>query len=340
MAEHPDRRLRFFRRRDDLRAFGQHELGVGGEQADKLSPVVSRRNTGNSQSPRILGDSETLIFSSDQLPQNKGGRDLYSTTREKGQWTKPKPLLFANTPKDDQFVSASSLGRYLLKDQPGARTSEIVEILFPPELKPKATVKIEGTISGLENPASPYIAVFDQKDQSRVYNGRPEKNGQFTFYLKEGAKYDLSVEPEKDNYTFFSKVYDLTGDQIPMVDKVDVEIKPISKGTEIPLGIEFKPTTAEVTSAAAQDLRRLARMVKGNANRKFLIDVALHGYLKDSLKSNPDLTELVIDTIHFLVRAEGADRGLHGIPDRASSRPCSPRTRLATRDVRRAPGSV
>jgi hypothetical protein len=86
-----------------------------------------------------------------------------------------------------------------------------------------------------------------------------------------------------------------------------VEIKPISKGTEIPLGIEFKPTTAEVTSAAAQDLRRLARMVKGNANRKFLIDVALHGYLKDSLKSNPDLTELVIDTIHFLVERKVPD---------------------------------
>lgn len=263
-------------------------------------------NTGNSQTPRILGDGETLIFSSDQFPQNKGGMDLYITRLEGSNWAKPVPLTFANTTKDDQFVSASALGRYLLRDQPGPRTTEIVELLFPPELKPKATVKIEGIVSGLENPSSPYIAVFDLKDQKRVYNGRPEKDGTFTFYLKEGARYDLSIEPEKDNYTFYSKTYDFTTD-VPMSDKVEAEIKPLTKGTTMELGIEFEANSAALSASSTQSLRRLSRMVKGNPNRKFTLDVTLQGYLTDSIPSSPDLSEVIVDTVHYSVPRQVID---------------------------------
>ncbi len=258
-------------------------------------------NSGNSQTPRILGDGETLIFSSDQIKPNKGGMDLYMTRLVETKWSNPVPLSFANTPKNDQYVSASSLGRYLLKDQPGARASEIVEMLFPPNLKPKATVMIEGKISGLENLSSPYLAAFNQENQERVYNGRPNKDGTFKFYLKEGAVYDFSVEPERDQYTFYSKTYDFTGERVPMFDYNDIEIKPISKGTSIDLSIEFEDYTSEIKSTSTQELRRVSRMIKGNADRKFQLDVTLIGYLTDSVQSSPDLTELIIDSLHFSV---------------------------------------
>ena len=257
-------------------------------------------NTGNSQAPRILGDGETLLFSSDQFPQNKGGMDLYLTRYDGSNWSRPVPLSFANTAMDDQYVSASYLGRYLLKDQPGPRTSEIVELLFPPGLKPKALVKIDGTVTGLENPSSPYIAAFDLKDQRRVYNGRPDKDGAFTLYLPEGARYDLSVEPEKDNYTFYSKTYDFTSD-VPMSDRVEAEIRPVAKGTTLDLGIAFEPNSSQPSPLSAQSLRRLGRMVKGNPNRKFMLGITLKGYLADSIPSSPDLTEVRMDTLHFSV---------------------------------------
>ena len=257
-------------------------------------------NTGNSQAPRILGDGETLLFSSDQFPQNKGGMDLYLTRYDGSNWSRPVPLSFANTAMDDQYVSASYLGRYLLKDQPGPRTSEIVELLFPPGLKPKALVKIDGTVTGLENPSSPYIAAFDLKDQRRVYNGRPDKDGAFTLYLPEGARYDLSVEPEKDNYTFYSKTYDFTSD-VPMSDRVEAEIRPVAKGTTLELGIAFEPNSSQPSPLSAQSLRRLGRMVKGNPDRKFMLGITLKGYLADSIPSSPDLTEVRVDTLHFSV---------------------------------------
>lgn len=275
------------------------------EEPEELPDYI---NTGNSQTPRILGDNETLIFSSDRFPGNKGGMDLYVTKLEGKRWSQPVPLSFANTTENDQYVSVTSLGRYLLKDQPGDRTSELVEILFPEDLKPKATIKIAGTVVGLENPSSPYVAVFNQQDQSRVFNGRPDPKGNFSLYLKEGNVYDLSVEPEKDNFTFFSKVYDLTGDRVAISDKVTVEIKPIVKGTEIELeGIHFDPHTATINTTSTQELRRLERLVKGNPSRKFLIDVTLSGYQKDSIQSDPDLTELKIDTLHFSVEKQIPD---------------------------------
>ncbi len=259
-------------------------------------------NTGNSQTPRILGDGETLLFSSNKIQPSKGGMDLYFTKLANGQWSSPQPLDFANTAGDDQYVSASSLGRYLVRDVKGQRTNELVELLIPVEVRPKATVKIEGKVSGMDDLSTAFVTVFNMKDQKQVFSTKPGKDGVFVSYIKEGSVYDLSVDPEKDSYTFFSKTFDLTGDKFPLNEKVNVVLKPAAAGDEITLeGITFKPGTAELTSASSQELRRLTRLIKGNPNKFFSILITLAGYQKDSVRSNPDLTETHIDTLKFPV---------------------------------------
>ena len=259
-------------------------------------------NTGNSQVPRIMGDSETLIFSSNKFAGNKGGMDLYITRFIGTQWSAPVALAFANTVTDDQYVSASSLSRYLIRDAPGQKKSEIIELLFPPDQKPKGLMKVEGKIAGLENPSSAYISVFNQKDQSRVYNGRPLADGSFIVYMKEGLVYDLSVEPERDNYTFYSKQFDVTGEKLSALEKISVNLKKLSVGDEIELpGLAFNPYKKTISSSSMQELRRLVRMLKGNPTYKFNIDVTLRGLQQDSLQSNPDLTEILTDTSHIQV---------------------------------------
>ena len=259
-------------------------------------------NTGNSQVPRIMGDSETLIFSSNKFSGNKGGMDLYMTRLTGTQWSAPVALDFANTATDDQYVSASSLSRYLIRDAPGQRKSEIIEILFPPDQKPKGLMKVEGKIVGLENLTSAYISVFNQKDQSRVYNGRPLADGSFVVYMKEGVVYDLSVEPEQDNFTFYSKQFNVTGEKLSALEKISVNLKKVSIGDEIELpGLSFNPYKKTISSSSTQELRRLTRLIKGNSSYKFNIDVTLMGLQRDSLQSNPDLTEMQRDTSHIQV---------------------------------------
>jgi len=271
-------------------------------QWDTPVELPSFINNGNSQTPRIMGDGETLLFSSNKLQPNKGGMDLYLTKFSNGQWSNPIPLDFANTPADDQYVSATSLGRYLVKDSPGQRNNELIEMLFPAEIRPKGVMKIEGTVTGLDDPSSPFVTVFNLKDQQKVFSTKPGKDGTFFTYIKEGSIYDLSVDPEKDNYTFFSKHFDLTGEKFSLLEKVNITLKPAVEGDDIALdGISFKPGTAELTPSSSQDLRRLTRLIQGNPKKFFSIMVTLSGYEKDSVRSSPDLTEVMVDTLKFPV---------------------------------------
>lgn len=259
-------------------------------------------NTGNSQAPRIMADGETLLFSSNKMG-GKGGMDLFMTRFKNGQWTKPVPLDFVNTEKDDQYVSATALGRYLLRDSPGTRKNELVEYLIPNELRPKGLMKIDGKVTDPAGAIIPsYISVIDLGTNKRVYNGRPEPSGAFTVYLTEGARYELSIDPEQGNVNFYAKQFDLTSDKIPQVEKVAAILKPIANQDEIPLDlVTFKQNSADVNPASYEDLKRLARVIKSNPAFKFEIQVMLAGYNEDSVRSSADLTEVVYDSIHMLV---------------------------------------
>src|SRR5690606_27839434 len=127
-------------------------------QWDHPEELPANINTGNSQTPRIMADGETLIFSSDKMPANKGGMDLYLTRFIEGKWQDPIPMDFINSERDDQYVSVNALGRYLLTEAKGARNNwELTEFLIPAHLRPKGLMKVEGTVSGGQG----YISVKD-----------------------------------------------------------------------------------------------------------------------------------------------------------------------------------
>lgn len=271
-------------------------------QWDNPVELPASINTGNSQTPRIMGDGETLVFSSSRLQPNKGGMDLYMTKFANGQWEAPRPLDFVNTAMDDQYVSATALGRYLLRDSPGQRNNELVEMLFPSEVRPKGVMKIEGIVSGLESPTGAFVSVFEIMNQNRVFSIKPGSDGTFVAYIKEGGLYDLSIDPEKDNYTFFSKVYDLKGEKFSLPERVIVTLKPAASGDEIALdGISFKTNSSEINSSSSQEFRRLTRLILGNPGKSFSVHVTLMGYQKDSVSSGTDLTEVIRDTIKIPV---------------------------------------
>ena len=189
--------------------------------------------------------------------------DLYFTKLTAGQWSKPQPLDFANTPGDDQCVSASSTGLYLIKEVQGQH-SELVELLFPPEVRPGGMVKIEGSISGPVDLTSAFVTIFDMRDQRSVYATRPAKDGSFVAYALSGGVYEASIDPEKDNYTFFSRLVDLRNDRMS-VDRLEASLGPASTGSEVILeGLSFKPNSSQISETSAQELRRLTRMIQGN----------------------------------------------------------------------------
>jgi hypothetical protein len=268
-------------------------------EPEELPPYI---NTGNSQCPRIMADGETLIFASDKLGPSKGGLDLYMTRLENGQWSKPEALDFANTEGDDLYVSATANGRYLLRDRKGQAKTEIVELLFPEHLRPKGTLKIEGSVSGPAGdlPAV-YVSVTDLASGQRVHSSRPDAQGNFTVYLKAGTTYELAVDPADNHLTYYTERLDLTGDANLNTRRMPVTIKPLAAGEEFEVpGIFFKPYSAELDNAGSA-LSRLARLLKNNPQYVYEIQVLLEGYREDSVQSSPDLTELRIDSLRYKI---------------------------------------
>jgi hypothetical protein len=114
----------------------------------------------------------------------------------------------------------------------------------------------------------------------------------------EGGKYELAVDPEKDNATFFAKQFDLMIDRIPQVERVSAVLKTVEIGDEIILdGLKFARESGNVEpTTSTSQLRKLLRTIKGNPQLKFEIQVLMNGYRQDSIQSEPDLTEVVHDT--------------------------------------------
>jgi hypothetical protein len=264
-------------------------------------------NTGNSQTPRIMADGITLIFSSNKILPNKGGMDLYVTKFQNETWTQPVPLDFVNTEKDDQFVSAISTGRYLLKDAPGARRNEIYEYLMPDDIRPRGVKKVEGKITDLNGDGiASYISITDMAIGKRVYSGRPALDGAYTLYLNEGSVYELAVDPEQSNITFFSKIFDLSGNAVNLnAEKLNVTLQPIKPGDELTLNqVSFRPYSHVLDKSSEKELGRLVRLIKNNP-LALEIQVLLEGYVEDSVISSPDLTEVIVDSV--LMQIEDID---------------------------------
>jgi hypothetical protein len=268
-------------------------------QWDEPAELPAIINKGNSQTPRILADGESLIFSSDKITPSKGGMDLYISKFQNGNWTNPVALDFVNTEKDDQYVTVNALGRYLLKDTPGTRKNELVEYLIPNEIRPRGMMKIDGKVSDPSGAPTPaYISIVDLKSNKRIYNGRPTNTGSFLVYLMEGSQYEVSIDPEQSNFTYYAKQFDLSTDKIPQSEKINAVLKPVAAGDELSLdAVKFLPGSSNIDPASLEDLKRLARVIKANPTLKFEIQVLLNGYVEDTIKSSPDLTEVLYDSL-------------------------------------------
>jgi hypothetical protein len=284
-------------RAENCKLFSVKKLSNG--RWDVPIELPANVNTGNSQTPRIMADGETLFFSSDKIPGGKGGMDLYVTRLKDNTWTDPVPLDFLNTDKDDQYVSANALGRYLMRDVVGSRKNEIVEFLIPDNLRPKGMMKLDGTVKDADGkPVAAYLAVTNITTNQRLFNGRPNADGSYLIYLMEGYHYEVSIDPEQSNYNYVVKEFDLSVDKIPQATKYDAILKPVQPGDEFLFAlVRFKPGSSVLDPNSFSELQRFARVAKNNAALKFEVQVLLNGYLQDSIRSSEDLTEMQVDSI-------------------------------------------
>jgi hypothetical protein len=220
--------------------------------------------------PRILADGETLIFLSDRH-EGSQGVDYFMTRFEDDAWSVPVSLNFINTEKDDGPISITPSGRSVFTALPGARKSELAEVMFPPELKPNTVLRVNGSIGGLNDPSAMYLYVYDSASGKQLRSLRPDAAGTFNIFLSYGNSYVFFADPADDHLPFFRKVYNLTSGQGQVIEKLGIDVAPLQSGSTFDLGaVTFLENTAPSPSSVPV-LNRVIRMLQANPQTAFQV---------------------------------------------------------------------
>ncbi|MEM9856600.1 MAG: hypothetical protein AAF843_04570 [Bacteroidota bacterium] len=257
-------------------------------------------NTGNSQTPRLLADGISMIFASDQFG-GVGGLDLYMTKKQGDEWTEPVPLDFLNTDKNDQFVSTDAKGRYMYVAENTGRNSQLVMKLIPEDLQPTKVMRIKGKVVNGEtgDPISANLTIFNVDERDRLWNEKLGSNGEFAIVLNEGASYDLAVESLESGVMYYSKVFDLNTVGVRDKQTLNIRLEPIQLEKSYETEIRFEENKAVLKDNSTFELRRISNMLRKNPTMRVELISSLNGYRSDSIPSDADLTEVLVDSVYI-----------------------------------------
>ena len=262
--------------------------------------LPSNINTGNEVTPRILPDNESLYFSSIKSG-GQGGYDLYLSRKEDDSWSDPVALNFLNSPEDDRYVSLNAKGDVIYYSMKYKDKDKLVMAKIPDDFQPLKIFQINGKIlsEATGKPVEAYVQVFDAKTQKMVRAVKaPQNTGEFYLLLKGGGMYDLSVNAVDKSIIFHSEFIDLQNLEDSKYKKVELKLKQVEVGKSfIASNIQFEPYTSIIQNTSLFELKRLSLLLRDNPEINFEIGAYLDAYKTDSIQSDPDLTELVIDTI-------------------------------------------
>ena len=251
-------------------------------------------NEGNVLAPRILADGKTLIFASNK-PGGKGKYDLYMSRKEKNVWSQPVPMDFANTPDDDVVASMNVFGRLLIMGKMNGSTFQIMNVSVPNEFQPGKILVLNANIISDDTRAARYT-LYDQST-GEVLDKKNVSLGEQIIVLNEGTKYLMNIFPSHTKRKFISKYYDLTSLDRTSSPKETFELTLPAPGEELAVdGLQYIPGGSYVEDDK-DILVNIARMLNANPERKVDLKVVMTNYFEDSLQNNPDLTEVVVDTI-------------------------------------------
>lgn len=150
-------------------------------------------NTGCERSPKIMADSETLLFSSIR-DGGIGMYDMYqSTLQSDGSWSEPVALEYVNTAEDDlsPCISASGDLMYYYSN------NDIYQVAIPPRYRQQKNITMEGAVTSSETnaPLASQIIVRDKVTQNTIATlHNNEADGWYSIVLTKGTDYEIEFD--------------------------------------------------------------------------------------------------------------------------------------------------
>ena len=291
-----------------------------GSSFGDAKPLPSPINTGNELAPMILADNETLIFASSRSG-GKGKLDLYMSRKTATGWSKPVNMTFLNTANDDRYISIPMKGDKVFFSKPEGMASNIVYGMIPKEFRQKNIVWLNGTIENYSSTGvlKPKVIVKNLKTNKKTLHSIDAK-GKFSVFLAEGADYDVAVLDPNFNSFFDSKMMHLNTIEKTKREAWKVNLRPIAKNAKFELhGVEFEENSSYLSTTSSSDLDRVKLILKNNPSLNLEVGVHMKEFRKDSVKSSPDLTELILDTILVKKEIEKEVQVMVAVPDTSVS---------------------
>lgn len=247
--------------------------------AENLGPVVN--TIYDEEGVYLTPDGKMLYFAS-QGHTSMGGYDLFKTTLNGSQWSKPENLGWPiNSPGDDQFLVLSADGTtgyfnsvrtggmgeddiYRVQFTPKAQVDETAMLASSANAVPLRTsgdqMNLAGFVKGLKMmpPSEATVELMSMQDPAFKASFRAEPGtGEYTAVVPSGKEYAVHVTA--DGYLLHSEHLGTQGGEVRM----DMDMKPMAAGsTEIMRNVFFHQDSYQLDSSSTMELGKLADFLK------------------------------------------------------------------------------
>lgn len=246
--------------------------------------------------PRLLADGQTIVYT-----MEKGGAlKFFKSVKRGDRWSEPISLEFLDDQNIEPHLSGSIHTGMLYTSIKGSHSHDIYKVKFPEALSPAPITFVEGSVRNLKTnkPVESFIQVYDESNWERLFVQRTNREGDFNLILPSGTAYNVYVQESSLNHTFYSKSIDLRQATKFSRKTINAKLEKLTPGVSLFMErIAFKPYTSEFESYSLQELERLESLLKSNGALQLRIAAFNKNYKSDSIRSDKDLTELIVDTL-------------------------------------------
>jgi len=292
------------------------------EKAVNIGPVINTEY--DEEAVYMMPDGKTMYFAS-KGHNSIGGYDVFKTTFENGQWTKPVNLgIPINTPDDDAFFALGGSGRrayYSSASLNGYGGMDLYKItILGPEKQPLlntqdqllamaaqpiTNLKVEKAVE-VTKPKMTLLKgiVYDAKtnepleailnlidNEKNVILASFKSNaatGKYLVTLPSGKNYGIAVQ--REGYLFHSENFNLPADAEYQEVTKDIPLKKIEIGNAIVLkNIFFDFDKATLRPESYNELDRLVQLLTENPTIK--VEISAHTDSKGSDEYNLKLSQ-------------------------------------------------
>ncbi|MBL7790011.1 MAG: OmpA family protein [Chitinophagales bacterium] len=241
-----------------------------------LGPKVN--SIGAEDRPFIHPDGQTLYFSSDAHP-GYGGKDLFMSRFENGEWQTPVNLgPSINSIGDEISIFINTLGNkaYIAKENNENNRSDfdIYSFELPKEYRPKTVTYIKGIISNAKTgqPLKASVKLTDIAESKQISTmNSDEKSGDFLLTVVADKEYGFHVL--KEGYAIYSQNYSFSEGGSRLEPQVlEIKMMPLEAGTKFELrNVFFETAKFDLKTTSYPELNYIVDILKTNPSLNILI---------------------------------------------------------------------